>query len=674
MKKLIRSLVENIFKNKRSPSESFIDSLIPKFNGNTILDEEFVSICCKQKSYEVFLIYKNLKKNNTIIKLVYVLLKLSSKTTPLIIELTNNIKKASLGFKVSHFEDTKIALLRGRIENHLFEIVFQIYQHGCIYKNLKVGGGSGGNDGNNQASNHFNNQASNLNEPSNYNNNNNNNPNHSTSISMQFFCEIVRNELKIYENQVLSQEDDLLSFYVGMYSSYLKLKILHQIYECFKDNFCKPFEFLKMNFSTSQPFTRNIIEASARHLNNCLRSFVKSGSFEDEFNEFFIKQKNESIWDNYVIIEENIPYFINKEIVENILYIGKCIGLLKWICNNEGLIEIQCICEKCNKNRDFKEGNGDNDNGGSNNGHNLTHNPNINNSVVVCFKDILLDFYNISLSLDILNKDLSSIINQLLILINLIIDEAFIKKFSLLNYLEGIKNIFLCGRSDFLETLFLQLKKIKKLTKRSYNYVLDSSLENTVGYKNEFYLTLDVFLHESSNSYDNFTLFSNIPFPLSIVITKEIVFDLSKIFKFLWIIKRNEHLLRKVKDGEKNKAHNDSGNQNMDNNNMITRIKIITYSNLINKFYFYLFEELIEINFSKIFKTKKRKILDLQMNLQLTIRNILKKMYIDYESKLFYRFIKQLEEKLMDKISGNKEFDDDEIKAMLKNNNLESFI
>jgi hypothetical protein len=49
-------------------------------------------------------------------------------------------------------------------------------------------------------------------------------------------------------------------------------------------------------------------------------------------------------------------------------------------------------------------------------------------------------------------------------------------------------------------------------------------------------------------------------------------------------------------------------------------------------------------------------------------------MYIDYESKLFYRFIKQLEEKLMDKISGNKEFDDDEIKAMLKNNNLESFI
>ncbi|KAF9760771.1 Gamma-tubulin complex component 3 [Nosema granulosis] len=598
MKKLVRQLVENIFrKSQKVPSELFIESLsrYTKTAPKKQIDEEYLKILLKRKSYHAFLIYENLKRNNPILELCYVLVSLSDTSTPIIVELTRNLKKASLGFKVSHYNDTKLVLLRGKIENHIYEIVFQIYQHSCIYRGLKDATGF-------------------------------------PSMSMQYFNEIVLEELRAYESKVVEQEEELLSFYVGMYSSFLRLKIVHQIYECFKDNPKKPFEFLRLNFTSSQPFTQRIIQASAKHLNNCVKSLLSSGQFEDDFKEFFIEKRNSSTgvphWETFTVVQENIPYFISVDTVEDILYTGRCISLLRWISSNYGFTELQCICPECCKKQQFD----------------IKRQFN-------CYKENLSRIYEISNSLDLLNKGFASEVSTLVEIADSVVEEAFVRHFGLLEYIEGLRNVFLCGRADFLETIFHKLKEIKKLTKRSYGYVLDTALQDTVGYKNEFYSTVDVYLLENSSNFDNFTLFSNVPHPLSIVIGKETVFDLSKIFKFLWTIKRVEHLLRRARGVS-------SGPE---------KIKIISYINLLNRFYFFLFEEVISPSLASVVRTNRKRIAELQSNLKVAVRNILKKMYVDYENKLFYRFIKQLEEKLIDRVSKNTPFDDNEIQSILVN-------
>lgn len=591
MKKLIRQLVENIYKKaNKQPSELFLESLVKYAKSGTArhVDEDYLRILLKKKSYHAFLIYENLKRTKAIIELCFVLVQISDISTPIVVELTRNLKKASLGFKVSHFNDTKLLLLRGKIENHIYEIVFQIYQHSCIYKSLK-------------------------------------DRIEVSSMSMQYFYEIVLEEIRLYESKVVEQPDELLAFYVGMYSTYLRLKIIHQIYECFRDNPKKPFEFLKLNFTSSQQFTQNIIKASARHLNNCLRSFLLKGRFEDDFGEFFIQKKGSEshgcTWETFSIIKDNIPYFIKVNVAEDILYIGRCVDLLRLISTNYGLMEIKCICSVCCNNK----------------------------KPINCYKEDLMILHDVISTIDILSKRLNGDISLILKLTDKIVEEAFIKNYCLLGCLDGLKNIFLCGRADFLETLFHQLKELKKLTKRSYGYVLDTSLQDTVGYKNEFYSSIDVYLQESSSNFDNFTLFSNIPYPLSIVISKEIIFNLSKIFKFLWIIKRVEHLLRRA-------SKMSLGAE---------KIRIICYVQLLNRYYFFLFEELIEPSFAKVVKTKSKRISEIQNNLQSAVLNILKKMYVDYETKLFYKFIRKLEEQLINRITKDTPFDDTEIKQIL---------
>ncbi|WEL39750.1 gamma-tubulin complex component [Encephalitozoon hellem] len=519
MRELLQNFIHAFFRNQsRSPSPLFLESasryLRPsRFAG--IGDDE-IENAIKAKSYKAYLAYRRMKKNSITKMLCYVLAEVADSTPSIMDELNRNVKRGALGIEVSYFTESSLAFIKENAGTHIYSIVFQIYQNACIYKKLK-------------SETFF------------------------SSKAHSHFYEIVREELQRYEKSVIEQDEELLSFYTGMYSMYIRIQIVHQLNECFRDNPKKPFEFLRFNFISNHPFYRRVLESSCLHINTCLREFLFTGCFRDETCEFFISRKASiDPWEEFSIDFGLVPYFINNRVAQKILYIGKCSSLLggysaEKMVGLDNLLQVQVSTKDQGK---------------------------------VVQSHSLLDEEEESSDkhIDILNPDLEESIDIMLYKINKKVDRVFLRNPSISSQIGGIKNTFLFGRCDFIETLFLYLKDSKDLSRKSFSYILDLAIRNTYGGVDEFTSKLGVYIVDDENKYENFALFCQVDYPASIIVTKESILKLVTIFQFLWKLKRVEHLLLRVSKMEMQKK---------------LKIKVISYKTLLYKISYFVFEEVI---------------------------------------------------------------------------------
>ncbi|ADM12497.1 uncharacterized protein Eint_101720 [Encephalitozoon intestinalis ATCC 50506] len=522
MQELLLNFIHTFFGiHGKSPSPLFLESAMRYLKPSKFeaMEDDEIENAIKIKSYRAYLAYRRMKKNIIAKMLCYVLANVADSEISVMSELDRNVKKGALGIEISYFSEASLPLLKESVGTHIYGIAFQVYQNACIYRKLRS----------------------------------------ETSFSSKahsYFYEIVREELEKYERSVIEQDEELLSFYVGMYSRYIRIQIIHQLNECFRDNPKKPFEFLKFNFLSNHPFYRQVLESSCLHIDSCLQEFLLTGSFKDDTNEFFICRKvTIDPWEEFTIDFGLVPYFISNRVVQKILYIGKCSSLIRrYDLERIGSLDTFQASQIESRMEKTTEG--------------------------VNFRNLVEEeLENIARQINILNPNLEENIDLILHKINKKIRHDFLSCPAICSQIEGIKNTFLFRRCDFIETLFLYLKDSRDLTRKSFSYVLDLAIRNTYGDVDEFTSGLGVYIVDDENKYENFALFCQVSYPASIIITKESVLKLVAIFQFLWKLKRVEHLLLRI------------SKMKMEGK---TKIKIASYKTLVYKISYFVFQEVIE--------------------------------------------------------------------------------
>jgi gamma-tubulin complex component 3 len=458
----IRELIEAFFRSQgKKPSQLFLESAcryaIPR--PHRAVDQDSLELLIRNRSHRAYLTYRGMRKDSTTNTLCYVLLGISDHTGMVLDDLRQNIKKGALGFPVSYFSDTKMGVLRNHVDLHIHGVMLQVYQNACIYNKLRKMGSFG-------------------------------------SRAHMNFYEIVRKELAFYEKTVVEQEDEILSFYAGMYSAYIRLQIMHQINECFCDDPKRPFKFLSLH--SGHHFYADLLRASFKHINECLAQFVSSGEFRDRTREFFIVQRaGANPWKSYDIDRGLVPDFVSPSTAEKILYIGKCSLLLKGISGKDLALPSEASVEE-------------------------------------------------AAGLEIQDPRLDEKIEALLDGANSRIGSVVLEEMNINGRIEGIRETMLFGRCDFIETLFQHLKDTNKINKKSFSYILDMALKSTFGEFSGLFSNVGVYLVDGEGQYESFALFCHLDYPLSLIFTKAVSLKLVSVFQFLWKIKRIEHLLMRA--------------------------------------------------------------------------------------------------------------------------------
>lgn len=369
MKNKVKDLLDTYLSNKKNPKIScstflnYLESFTACTDFHPISNKKVISLMDNNVKNIFYTLHD---PSDSEMKLIYTLLKLSQlkkQTTPefkkneKIVEQNEHIRKGALGFKIGVFDDFNIHKIKNETSPHKYEVIFEIYQMANIYLKLK-------------SCTEF------------------------SSKSHMFFYEIVKEELKTYEQKVLEQRCNVsyLEFYVNLYQTFLRLKFINQINECFKENPYKSIEYYKDNL-----LVKRIIGLCVKPINEMINSFINTGNFKDPQNEFFIvKNCNENI---YSLDYGRIPYFVSKNIAEKILYTGKTIYFINKI-----------------------------------------------------------EPFELEYDLCILNENFEYVLKNLIYNINKKMYAIFILKHNVKEILNQAKDIFLFNRSDFIETLFFLLK------------------------------------------------------------------------------------------------------------------------------------------------------------------------------------------------------------------------
>lgn len=566
MHELLDCLVASFFRNSASsPSPLFLQSCRRYLDPSpfTPVLDDAVEKMIKRRSYRAYLIYKRIRRAGTARMLCYVLVAMCDERHSIVQELNRNVKKGALGLSVSYFTDTNITLLREHLDTHLYGIVFQIHQNACVYTKLRA-----------TASFH---SKAHLN-----------------------FYEIVRRELGEYERCVVEQEDELLSFYVGMYSPYIRLQIMHQLNECFRDNPRRPFGFLRLDLRSDNRFYGEMVRASSMHIDSCVREFISTGDFVDDNKEFFIcKSGDACLWNRFTIDFGLVPYFVSNGVVERILYIGKCVALLREDrrpqCNEDGWGP-----------RDYSR-------------------------------------------ISVLSPSLEDDVDEVLREINRKVECVLRDSIDVYGHIESARQVFLFGRGDFIETLFSFLRDTRRVSRKSLSYILDAAIRDTYGRLDGFTSRLGVYLVDNENRYENFALLYQVDYPISLVLTREIVLKLVSVFQFLWRLKRIEHLLLRISRG------------GMDRH---TRIRISSYTGLVHRISYFVFEEVISQKWRLSPASSTMPLDGLRVGIEKALDGIMSEGRIG--EKGFEQLLAALESSLMDVGTGSSSFNDGGVQNALR--------
>lgn len=451
--KLLEKFIKALF-YPQTPSTLFIESQT-KFIKPLPSTVPEIETFLMANSPKVFSIYKKLPTNDNYRKLMYVLLCLSSKKPTIEDEIKAYLKQGALGIEVSYFNNALLPTLRDKINYAVYNIIYVIYTHGLIYKQLKIE----------------------SDQPSN--------------LTHKYFLEKSKDFLKDYEATVLECELDYLNFYSKMYIHFKKIKKLGIINDIFKNRthlngFSKSIiNFETVSASFNNPLLQDFEDVVFRIYNDCSISYCQNGNFEDPFNEFFIK--------NHVLDYGLIPSFISHKTAETIAYVGKYTAFLKSINSS-------------------------------------TTNENLR-------------------KIDLAKRSSSSHLEFALRTINTNLRIEFFEKLKIFDLLKYIHSTFLFGRIDFIENFFSSLKESRKSGKKNILNILENCL-NTVFPGSPFNCLMDIYIltdeKQTEIQPEGFSLYIKINYPVSLLIEEDFAVKLVYIFKFLWKLKKIDHLARRT--------------------------------------------------------------------------------------------------------------------------------
>ncbi|TBU10270.1 Spc97/Spc98 spindle pole body-like protein [Hamiltosporidium tvaerminnensis] len=246
------------------------------------------------------------------------------------------------------------------------------------------------------------------------------------------------------------------------------------------------------NFPPLNIILQKITLYTSIRTNTLLSSWLYTGTFIDPTSEFFIKVNSleNNTWHKFSINTKKVPYFISPHCINNILYIGRCINLIKEVSKNKNYPTNRennfnnIVDENIDNRFDKNNFNIHNYSNNYSNIHSNNHTTNTNN-------------------INILDSDFEETINKILLQINRSVwSEIFINS-KVLSFVYFLKDIFMFKRSDFVQNLFEMLKewnvdKYGVSYKRSVGFILDTSLGVTFGNECPFIKYMDVCLLEQN--------------------------------------------------------------------------------------------------------------------------------------------------------------------------------
>lgn len=387
--------------------------------------------------------------------------------------------------------------------------------------------------------------------------------------------------LKEYENLVIGSKNDFLSFHNGMYLMYQKLNKISRINDLIKERRC---------FKTPVSGVDNIpcIFLDSNVIDNDVFDFRES--FYRVYNNFirgYLTDGTISDTHGDFFIKNNvldyglIPPFISKSLAEDIVYVGSHTDFLRRL----GSLFLD-------------------------------------NSIV----EIIQNF-------DISKQSSKNYIKIILMNINNLLKIHFIEKYKIFDLLDFIDSTFLFDRSDFIENLFISLKNARKVSKKNILLILENSLSFSFP-KNVYFNSLfDIFLDKNE-----FSIYLKLDFPISFIIDEGLVMKLVSIFKFLWKLKKVDHLSRRIKNP--------------------------FYINLVQKLLYYVHNEVI-IRPDYVWDNLDHSIDVLRMNINKRIDYIIKNLFISTKDARIENLIDAMETCFI-KTGKGEVFNDSEVQTCLK--------
>lgn len=257
-------------------------------------------------------------------------------------------------------------------------------------------------------------------------------------------------------------------------------------------------------------FVQNILNRACVPFFNTIKAWAFEGELEDPFQEFFVEVNaevpTESMWfKKYSLRHQMLPGFLSVEFAAKILKIGKTINFIRHCCNDsEFVIDSNTMAQAS---RSFS-------------------------------------YQNIE-QLEVVISRIAHIADQRVM--HLLFD-----KFKVKLHCTALRKYLLLGQGDFTQQLLDLLQPdLDKPSHTMYRHNLLAILESAIRGSNAQYDDKDVLdrldvrmiSKTSGSGWDIFCLDYNMTMPLNTIFTQETMTTYTKIFQFLWTIKRVESSL-----------------------------------------------------------------------------------------------------------------------------------
>lgn len=325
----------------------------------------------------------------------------------------------------------------------------------------------------------------------------------------------VKNDVVSLENRQPGKPLDVLSLrrlYVWLAHPKEKLRIMHALVGICKSEIgggmlSALHGFVHSGDPVVQDFVRSILETSSVPFFNILQIWLYEGLLDDPFNEFFVAQHQQisdrNFWKNkYTLRPEMIPTFIDENVAYKILIVGKSINFIKHVCQD------------------------------------LDYKPKRTAELRYAYNDH-----------DSLKEDIEQAYKETsTYLLNLLYT-----KYKLKSHLQAIRNYVLLCQGDLVQILLEELyPKLSQPANTIYRHdltsILDSSIRSSIAQFDDpsILKRLDVRLFEISRGdigWDVFLLTYHVDAPLDTILTPQCMKLYSKMFTFLFQLKRVEHAL-----------------------------------------------------------------------------------------------------------------------------------
>lgn len=318
------------------------------------------------------------------------------------------------------------------------------------------------------------------------------------SITHKHFLDKSKSVLKAYESAVIDCELEFLNFYSKMYILFKNLKKLSFINEIFKSR------TILNNFKSNN--SNDVIDPLLAFQSNANIQSDEMAKLLKEYESVIFKvyndctisycsfghfedRFNEFFIKNHILDYGLIPPFISKKTAETILYIGKYTAFLKSMNLSD------------NSSNEFVK------------------------------------------RIDLSKRSSTSYLTSILVSVNANLKANFFEKLKVNSLLKYIHSTFLFGRIDFIETLFTSFKESRKSSKKNISNILENCL-NLAFPNSAFNSLMDIYI--SQEEREGFSLYIKLAYPVSLLIEEDFVVKLVYIFKFLWKLKKIDHLSRRI--------------------------------------------------------------------------------------------------------------------------------